>query len=45
MTSMRNILIKVDDSTTTKKYDSDGNLVKDSSDGDENIDYFTEVDE
>ena len=41
----RNILIKVDDSTTTKKYDSDGNLVKDSSDGDENNENITEVEE
>ena len=41
----RNILVKVDDSTTTKKYDSDGNLVKDSSDGDENNENITEVEE
>lgn len=41
----RNILIKVDDSTTTKKYDSDGNLVKDSSDGDEKNENITEVEE
>ena len=41
----RNILIKVDDSTTTKKYDSDGNLVKDSSDGDENNENITKVEE
>ena len=41
----RNILIKVDDSTTTKKYDSNGNLVKDSSAGDENNENITEVEE
>lgn len=41
----RNILIKVDDSTTTKKYDSDGNLVKDSSAGDENNENITKVEE
>ena len=41
----RNILVKVDDSTTTKKYDSDGNLVKDSSDGDEKNENITEVEE
>ena len=32
----RNILVKVDDSTTTKKYDSNGNLVENSSNKDEN---------
>ena len=41
----RNILIKVDDGTTTKKYDSDGNLVEDSSSEDENDENITEVEE
>lgn len=41
----RNILVKVDDSTTTKKYDSDGNLVENSSDTDENNENITEVEE
>lgn len=41
----RNILVKVDDSTTTKKYDSDGNLVENSSDEDENNENITEVEE
>ena len=41
----RNILVKVDDSTTTKKYDSNGNLVKNSSDKDENNENITEVEE
>ena len=36
----RNILVKVDDSTTTKKYDSNGNLVED-----ENNENITEVEE
>ena len=41
----RNILVKVDDSTTTKKYDSNGNLVENSSDKDENNENITEVEE
>lgn len=41
----RNILIKVDDSTTTKKYDSNGNLVENSSEKDENNENITEVEE
>ena len=41
----RNILVKVDDSTTTKKYDSNGNLVENSSDKDENNENITEVKE
>lgn len=41
----RNILVKVDDSTTTKKYDSNGNLVENSSDADENNENITEVEE
>lgn len=41
----RNILVKVDDSTTTKKYDSDGNLVENSSEKDENNENITEVEE
>ncbi len=41
----RNILIKVDDSTTTKKYDSDGNLVEDSSNENESEENLTEVEE
>ena len=41
----RNILVKVDDSTTTKKYDSNGNLVENSSDEDENNENITEVEE
>lgn len=41
----RNILIKVDDSTTTKKYDSNGNLVENSSDKDANNENITEVEE
>lgn len=42
---VRNILVKVDDSTTTKKYDSNGNLVENSSDKDENNENITEVEE
>ena len=41
----RNILVKVDDSTTTKKYDSNGNLVENSSEKDENNENITEVEE
>ncbi len=41
----RNILVKVDDSTTTKKYDSNGNLVENSSDKDANNENITEVEE
>lgn len=41
----RNILVKVDDSTTTKKYDSNGNLVENSSNKDENNENITEVKE
>lgn len=41
----RNILIKVDDSTTTKKYDSNGNLVEDSSNENESEENLTEVEE
>lgn len=41
----RNILVKVDDSTTTKKYDSNGNWVENSSDKDENNENITEVEE
>ena len=41
----RNILVKVDDSTTTKKYDSNGNFVENSSDKDENNENITEVEE
>lgn len=41
----RNILVKVDDSTTTKKYDSNGNLIENSSDKDENNENITEVEE
>lgn len=41
----RNILVKVDDSTTTKKYDSNGNLVENSSNEDENNENITEVEE
>ena len=41
----RNILVKVDDSTTTKKYDSNGNLVENSSDKDENNENITELEE
>ena len=41
----RNILIKVDDSTTTKKYDSDGNLVEDNSNENESEENLTEVEE
>lgn len=41
----RNILVKVDDSTITKKYDSNGNLVENSSDKDENNENITEVEE
>ena len=41
----RNILVKVDDSTTTKKYDSNGNLLENSSDKDENNENITEVEE
>ena len=41
----RNILVKVDDSTTTKKYDSNGNLVENSSEKNENNENITEVEE
>ena len=41
----RNILVKVDDSITTKKYDSNGNLVENSSEKNENNENITEVEE